>query len=388
MVTMLTFKVDAPARGFTGRLRAAGSAAWSLVGVGLLVVGGFVLVMVLRPIVLALLIALFLAVVFLPVVDALARHRVARALGALIALLIVIVVGAGTVVLVIWGIASQQEAISRSLSSAVGKVHGMLASVGANGGAAEAGERSVQRSSGTLLAGLAPALGNLLGTGVNVLLGLFIALFVCFFLLKDGHAMAARAAGWIPLSRHRGEQLLGQAAMAIRRYFVGLTLLGAFNAVVVAIGALILHVPLVGPIAVITLLGTYVPYLGAAVASTFTVLIALGAGGRTTALWMILIVILANTLLQNLVSPFAFGATLQLSPPVVLLAAMLGGALAGVAGLTLSTPVTAIVQRSIQVLRQPYRTPAEGDLPPPAGPASDDRPAGRTGDASAGESPG
>ncbi|MGC9669140.1 AI-2E family transporter [Planosporangium sp. 12N6] len=372
---MSTDPAEAPPRRFSDRLRAAGTLAWSLVGVGLLIIGLLVMIMVLRPIVLALLVALFLAIVFLPVVDALARHRVPRALGAVVALLIVIAVGAGAVVLVVWGIADQREQISRSLSAAVGKVHDIIASVGANGSAAEAGERSVQRSSGTLLAGLAPALGNLLGTGVNVLLGLFVALFVCFFLLKDGHDMAARAAGWIPLPGRLGQQLLNQAATVIRRYFVGLTLLGAVNAVAVAIGALILRVPLVGAIAVITLLGTYVPYLGAAVASVFAVLIALGAGGRSTAAWMILVVILANTLLQNLVSPFAFGATLRLSAPVVLLAAMLGGGLAGVAGLTLATPVTAIVTRSIEVLRQPQRLLDEADLPPPTGATSGGHPA-------------
>jgi predicted PurR-regulated permease PerM len=344
---------------------------------GLLVVGLIVLVMVLRPIVLALLIALFLAIVYLPVVDALARHGMPRALGSVVALLIVIVVGAGAVALVVWGVVDQWQEISRSLNKAVGKVHDLLASAGTNGGVAEAGQRSVQRSLGTLLAGLAPALGNLLGAGVNVLLGLFIALFVCFFLLKDGHAMAPRVARWIPLPEHLSRQLLGQAAIAIRRYFVGLILLGAVNAVAVAIGALALRVPLVAAIAVITLLGTYVPYLGAAVASVFTVLIALGAGGPTTALWMILVVILANTVLQSLVSPFAFGAALQLSAPVVLLSAVLDGAIAGVAGLTLATPVAAIVKRSIDVLRQPQRLADETDLPPPAVPASDGHPADR-----------
>jgi predicted PurR-regulated permease PerM len=84
---------------------------------------------------------------------------------------------------------------------------------------------------------------------------------------------------------------------------VGLTVLGAFNAAVVVVGALILDVPLVGAIAVITLLGSYVPYIGALVAGAFAVLIALGAGGTPTALWMLLTVLLANSVLQNLVSP-------------------------------------------------------------------------------------
>jgi predicted PurR-regulated permease PerM len=347
------------------RLRAAGSMAWSLVGIGLLAVGLVMLIMVLRSVVLALLVALFMAVVFMPVVDALARHRVSRALGAGIALLIVIAVGAGAVVLVAWGVVSQHEKISTGLRAAVGKLDSILASAGVSGNAAEAADQSVRHSASTLLAGLAPALGNLLGTVVNVVVGLFVALFFCFFLLKDGHTVAAWTAGRLRLPGHLRERLLGEAAVAIRRYFVGLTLLGAFNAAVVALGALILRVPLVGTIAVITFLGTYVPYFGATVSGAFAVLIALGAGGPSTAVWMILVVILANTVLQQLISPFAYGAALQLRAPVVLLTAVLGGALAGVIGLTLATPVTAIVQRSVQVLRRPHQPVDETDLPPP-----------------------
>ncbi|GGM43161.1 AI-2E family transporter [Dactylosporangium sucinum] len=362
-------------RRLSDRLQTVGSAAWSLVGVALLVVAAIALVIVLRSIVIALLVALFLAIAFLPVVDGLARRHVPRSVGAAATILLVIVLGAGAIVLVLWGVASQREQISQNLNAAVGELHGILTSAGANGNIAEAGRQSVGRSGNTILAGLLPALGNLLGTSVNLLLGLFVALFVCFFLLKNGHAIAARAAGRLPLPEHLGQRLLGRAATVIRRYYVGLTLIGAFNAVAVAIGALILRVPLVAAIAVITFLGAYVPYLGAAVASAFAVLIALGSGGQTAALWMILVVILANGLLQNLVSPLAFGAALRMSAPAVLLATLVGGALAGVAGLALATPVTAIVARSIEVLREPPPAPDTDDQPLPEGPAPGGQPA-------------
>ena len=42
-----------------------------------------------------------------------------------------------------------------------------------------------------------------------------------------------------------------------------MTIVAAFNAVVVTLGALILGVPLVGTIAAVTFIGAYIPYLGA-----------------------------------------------------------------------------------------------------------------------------
>ena len=112
-------------------------------------------------------------------------------------------------------------------------------------------------SAATALGGLVPALGNLFGAVATLAIGAFVALFTCFFLLNDGHSLAARTATRLPLPLLRAKQLLDQAANTIRRYFVGLTVLGVFNAVVVVIGALILDVPLVGAIAVITLLGSF-----------------------------------------------------------------------------------------------------------------------------------
>ena len=50
---------------------------------------------------------------------------------------------------------------------------------------------------------------------------------------------------------------------ALRGYFLGVTIIAGFNAVVVTVGALILGVPLVGTIAAVTFVGGYIPYLGA-----------------------------------------------------------------------------------------------------------------------------
>jgi predicted PurR-regulated permease PerM len=67
--------------------------------------------------------------------------------------------------------------------------------------------------------------------------------------------------------------------LSLRGYFLGVTIVAAFSAVVVTIGCLILGVPLIGTIAAVTFLGGYVPYLGAWVAGAFAVLIALGGAG-------------------------------------------------------------------------------------------------------------
>ena len=127
---------------------------------------------------------------------------------------------------------------------------------------------------------------------------------------------------------------------SLRRYFRGVTIVAAFNAVVVGAGALILGVPLAGTIAVVTFVTAYVPFVGAFVAGAFAVVIALGAKGTTIALVMLVIVILANGLLQNVMQPFAMGSALDLHPLVVLVVTIAAGCILGTVGLILAAPLT------------------------------------------------
>ena len=103
---------------------------------------------------------------------------------------------------------------------------------------------------------------------------------------------------------------------------------------------MILGVPLAGTIALVTFICAYVPYLGAFVAGTFAVLIALGSEGTTTAAIMLVVVLLANGLLQNVVQPFAMGSSLGLNPLLVLVVTIGAGCVLGMIGLVLAAPLT------------------------------------------------
>ena len=113
--------------------------------------------------------------------------------------------------------------------------------------------------------------------------------------------------------------MLGRVASSLRGYFLGVTIVAAWSALIVGVGPLLLGVPLAGTIAVVTFLGGYVPYLGAWVAGAFAVLIALGGPGPETALALAVVILLANGIFQQLVQPIAYGAALGLHPLAVLI---------------------------------------------------------------------
>jgi predicted PurR-regulated permease PerM len=151
---------------------------------------------------------------------------------------------------------------------------------------------------------------------------------------------------------------------SLRGYFLGVTIIAAFNAAVVTLGCLIVGVPLIGTIAAVTFVGAYVPYLGAWSAAGFSVLIALGSGGPEAAGGMIVVQLLANGVLQQMVQPLAMGAALGIHPLAVLIVTIGGGALFGAVGLILAAPLTsAIVRISADVSRA--KAEAEGESPHP-----------------------
>jgi predicted PurR-regulated permease PerM len=152
---------------------------------------------------------------------------------------------------------------------------------------------------------------------------------------------------------------------SLRGYFRGVTLVAAFNGVVVGLAALLLDVPLAGTIAVVTFVTAYVPYIGAFVAGTFAVLIALGAHGTGTAVAMLVVVLLANGLLQNLVQPFAMGSALHLNPLVVLVVTIGAGCLFGMLGLVLAAPLVSAAVQVAEKLRNPVEADPEPDAAPP-----------------------
>ena len=183
------------------------------------------------------------------------------------------------------------------------------------------------------------------------------------FLLKDGPTIRA----WVedhsgvpkPVAMTISQRVLG----SLRGYFLGVSIVGAFNAIVVALGAWVLGVPLIGTIAAVTFLGGYIPYIGAWAAGAFAVLVALGGAGTDAAVGMIIVQLIANSVLQQLVQPLAMGAALGIHPLAVLIVTIAGGALFGTIGLILAAPLTSAV---VRISGDLARARAEAEPTPPS----------------------
>jgi putative heme transporter len=351
-----------------GWLRDAGITAWLLVGIVVLLAGVVWLATLTEIILIPVIVAGVIAAVAVQLVDLLARHGLPRGLGALLVLLLISAAGALAGYLVLRGIGTETSAISHQLSRGADRVEGWLNDLGVSETKAQAANHDV--SSGTSDAFDALIHGVAGGVERLASLAFFVAMTILslFFLLKDGPQIRDWTERHVGLPKEVAHTISRRMLQSLRGYFLGVTIVAVFSAVLVGGASLALGIPLAGTIAVVTFIGGYVPYLGAWTAGAFSVLVALGGAGPEEAGAMVVVQLLSNGPLQQIVQPVAYGAALGLHPLAVLVLTIAGGALFGTVGLILAAPIASAI---VRVSADLARAREERDSAPPEAAAAE-----------------
>jgi predicted PurR-regulated permease PerM len=342
-----------------------GRSSWLFVGAFALLLGVMWLVAATFTIVGPVVVATVIATVTMPLVAIMQRHRIPRAAGAGIVLLGIVAIAVGVLILVLAGIKDQSAEISSAATQGANTAQSWLQSAGVSSSNAGDANSSVSSAVPKIL----QALERGIVSGIRGLTSLAFALsflfLSLFFLLKDGPSMRKAVDRHLGVPPPVANTITAGVIRSLRSYFKGVTIVAAFNGIMIGLFAWILGVPLPATIGIVNFLLAYIPYIGAFIGGAFAVVLALGADGTTTALIMLLLVILANGLLQNLVQPFAMGSALQLHPLVVLVVTIAAGCLFGTLGLILAAPLLSAAvhikkeldhARATVVLEQPVPT--------------------------------
>jgi predicted PurR-regulated permease PerM len=350
-------------------VRDLGLLAWFLVGVAILLAGAVWLLALTQVIVAPVIVGCVLATVAGPIVTKLQDRGIGRAAGAAIVLLGMIVLAVLITLLVVGGLYSQSDEIKSSLEESKDKIQGWLKDAGIDSTqATDSASSATASTTDQFVKGVKAGIENL----TSFFFFLTFSVFSTFFLLKDGPTIKRFIDRNLGVPVPVGTVITRNVIISLRRYFLGVTIVAAFNALVVGLAAVLLGIPLAGTIAVVTFVLAYVPYIGAFVSGAFAVLLALSSQGTTAAIIMLVVVLLANGLLQNIVQPIAYGSTLELSPLVVLIVSTGFGALFGMVGLVLAAPLTSAAVHISRELAAAKEAEAQkdverappGDVPP------------------------
>ena len=199
--------------------------------------------------------------------------------------------------------------------------------------------------------GVLARVGEVGTTVSHILAGFFIVLFASYFFLSDG----ARIWSWLvrlsPRAARARVDGSGRVAWISMTQFVRATVLvAAVDALFISIGAAIIGVPFALAIGVLVFLGAFVPIIGATIAGTVAVLVALVDQGPVKALIMLAIVIGVQQLEGHVLQPFLMGRWVSVHPLGVIIAIAAGVLTAGVAGALVAVPLAAAINAVAQHL--------------------------------------
>ena len=316
--------------------------AWLLVGMIAVGVAAVWLLSQVSGFIVPLVIASVLGALFAPLVDRLHAVGVPRWGGALVVLLALAVVVVGSVWLVVAGVVDQGPQIAAQVAAGLDTLGGWLESRGIE--VASGASLTDQLGSGAeqALGGIGSVVSTLFSGVVSIGIGSAMGAFLVYYVLADWASLSRWVGAHLGLAAGTGTLVVGDAVVAVRRYFWSLTLSAVVTAVLIGGTAWALDVPLAFTIAVITLVTSYVPYLGAIVSGGFATLIALGSNGMGTALLVLVVILVVQNVVQTIVLARLAGTALSLHPIVVLGSTIIGAALAGMLGAALSSPAVAV----------------------------------------------
>ncbi|MBO4208794.1 AI-2E family transporter [Micromonospora echinofusca] len=342
------------------------SACLVVVVAGLYVLGR--IAVLLAPLAIALAVTLFLTALLDPVTLALRRLRLPAALAALTSVLLLLAVLAGAVTLV-WALTADQFAdLSKELGEGWKRTREFLTSGGLPITADQLDGWTRRAAEGLRQGSPDPVDGA--RTAAEVLGSALLVVVLLFFLLKDGRSMWRWALGRTAESRRSLLATAGRDGWhTLTAYSRGTMVIAAIDAIGIGAALLLLGVPLAFPLALITFLGAFVPIIGATVAGSVAVLVALAAKGPTTALLALAAVIAVQQIEGNLLEPLVMKRQVRLHPVVVLVAVTAGTLLAGIAGAFVSVPIVAVLYRMMDTVWRARRA-ARARTTGPDGPTS------------------
>ena len=145
-------------------------------------------------------------------------------------------------------------------------------------------------------------------------------------------------------NRGRVSRELEEISKVSSQYLMGRLISMSFLAIIYMIGFSIVGLPNALLMALIAVLPTIVPYVGAFVGGFFPVIMALAGDESGVFFPVVGILIVAQVIDNNIIEPLVEGESLDLSPIFTIIALVIGELLWGVAGMILFMPLFAIIR--------------------------------------------
>ncbi len=315
----------------------------------LAIVAGIVLLayvlVYLRLIVLPVIVALFLTTVLAPFVDRLCRRGWKRARATAFVFVTALVLFVAFIAVLAPQVGSEVGEMGRAIKGGADQALVYLTGAPFNLSQDQI-DAFVNRASDQLAQNRNQIASGVITGAVKVgefITGTLLTAFLLFFFLKDGPSMW----GWFTgqFDQPAGEHLhnVGHRVLStMGAYLRGISLVGLIEGTAIGIVLAILGVPLLIPLVLLQFFAAFFPVVGALLAGTIAVLVALVSGGLSDALIVGVAILLIQQADNHLLQPLIMGRAVKLHPIAVILALAAGGIAGGIIGALLAVPLAAV----------------------------------------------
>ena len=351
--------VPRPDDGVGYGLRVVAGYSWRLIIVGVAVYVVFVALGQIQLVAGAVFVALLITALLRPLTDRLSRH-LPRGAAVSIALLQAIIVVGGVLALVISSAVGQFTTLTRQFGSGLADIDRALSGPPLNLPTGELAHLIAQATAwlSTNQGAVADrALGGA-GTAAELLAGLTLAVFCSIFFLHSGERMWTWLLDQVPHDRGRWGRAADAAWTTFASYARGVVVVASTNAVLVCLVLLLLRVPLAFPLALLVLIGGFIPLVGAPIALTVATVVALAGRGPLTAAVVLALIVIIGQFEGHVLQPLVMGRAVNLHPVIVAVSVASGTVLAGIMGAVVAVPLVAVAWATFAQLRRPTMLPS------------------------------
>ncbi|MFV0429537.1 MAG: AI-2E family transporter [Arachnia sp.] len=208
------------------------------------------------------------------------------------------------------------------------------------------------QSQASALAAAAASVGTAFG---HFFAGLGIALFATFFFAAEGRGIFSGAVGVLMprMYQRRADEASRHGWASLVSYMRSAVIVAGIDAIGVAGIATLLGVPLGMALFALTWIVCFIPIVGAIIAGTVAVSLALVSQGPLAAVLMLVGTILVMTIESHFLQPLVMGKAVDIHPLAILLGITAGGVISGILGALLAIPILAFGVAFFRALRQP-----------------------------------
>ena len=187
----------------------------------------------------------------------------------------------------------------------------------------------------------------------NIIFDAFVTLIVSFYLLIERNSIKEFLIKFADVAfDEKTNKVLSnyyRKTNGIFFNFITSQLIDAFVVgIITSVVMSIMHVKYAVLLGFLIGLFNIIPYFGAIIGITLSIIITIFTGGIPQALWLALVIIILQQIDANIINPKILGTSLNLSPILVIFSVTIGGRYFGIPGMFLGVPAMALIKLIVE----------------------------------------